>query len=336
VAEAVGYLQGQVRALQTALDSDRGATIVPDVPREAAAEARVDALSRVYAAWAGADPNVQQFRERVLCDANAYWRWVLEDGPYPGYDLLDEDDVGDWLLARHEASLREMVSDEPMEAVDLPYVVGGRPQTLKVVRDGDLGTLAALSATLSERYRWHPAWATLFVLAGTPPVVSTFSASVRIRYGMDSAATTRITLTVDPSLSSKQIAALYGSVRARLQPGTTHHARSLRSYRLAEHVGPHLMTYPATSRPEKRRGRPRSTNTPGGIVYYTDPVGCTWQDLRHSWNQRYPKLGEDGKPWRYDRLSNFTRDAQQALATLLDPGWRYDSGLSPADPGRSA
>ncbi|MEY9966606.1 hypothetical protein ABIA33_004671 [Streptacidiphilus sp. MAP12-16] len=106
-------------------------------------------------------------------------------------------------------------------------------------------------------------------------------------------------------------------------------AQALRSYRLAEHVGPHLLHHPVNTRDAERRGRPRKADPPGSFVYYVEPVDCTWQDLRHAWNTRCPGAGDDGKLWRHDRQSNFTRDAQQAFLRLLDPQWSRPGGRRP-------
>lgn len=309
-----------------------------DAPRDVAVQARIDALSAIYAAWAQHGTEVEAFRGRALRrqDPAAVKAWAAR-GPHPGYELLNEDDVPAWVLERHNAVSQTGDGDEYVmalirqheprtesEVVHLPFIDRGRPRLVTVPRVGTLGDLAALSEKIADWYRWHPAWACLFVLTGAQPTVSAFTASAQVRYGMDGAATTRVTLTLDPTLPPRVVADLYAGLRSRLQHERQppRRAQSLRFYRLAEHVGPHVRRYPANSLEVERRGRPRSTNPPGGIVYYIDPVGCTWQDLRHSWNERYPAVGEDGKPWRYDRLSNFTRDAQDALYRLLDPGWR--------------
>jgi hypothetical protein len=116
------------------------------------------------------------------------------------------------------------------------------------------------------------------------------------------------------------VAELYSDLRAQLQPHPARRTQSLKAYRLAQHVGPHVQRYPANPAQVQRRGRPRKTA--GGVVWYTDPIGGhTWTTLLHSWNEHYPGQGEDGKDWKYEQRSNFTRDAQDALARLLDPQW---------------
>jgi hypothetical protein len=253
----------------------------------------------------------------------------------PGYELLAEDDVATWVLEKYNAdsetgngedTIKELISSSRPGAespvIDLQYVDGGTVRILTVARCGHLGDLTRLSEKLAKRYRWHPAFATLFVLTGAEPVISTFAASAQVRYGMRDAPTTRVTLTFDPFLSVERVAELYAELRGRLEPDPARRAQSLKAYRLAEHVGPHVTQYPATSTPPGRRGRPRKTDPPSEIVWYIDPVGAhTWSSLRRSWNQRYAEQGEDGAPWKYRELSNFTKDAQEVLKRLLDPQW---------------
>ncbi|MGW0211356.1 hypothetical protein ACWDZ8_38365 [Streptomyces sp. NPDC003233] len=329
--DQAAYLHEKVRAMETAVHGD---AVVLRAPRDDALRARVDALSAIYAAWAAQD--VRWFRIRRLMrtdDTVALKAYYTGGGPHPGYALLNEDAVLDWVLGQLQACapgqdpnqyIAELVQQQQPgdrdPVVVLEFVADGRPVRQTVPRAGVLGELAELASKIAGTYRWHPAWAALFVLTGARPTVLTHTASAQIRYGTG-AAGTRIALTVDPALPPQQVAELFGQVRSALQPEPPVRAQALRSYRLAEHVGPHLLRYPVNPQDAKRRGRPRRADPPGTFVYSIDPVGCTWQELRRSWNARYPDTGEDGKPWRYESLSNFTRDAQQAYLRLLDPRW---------------
>ena len=76
-------------------------------------------------------------------------------------------------------------------------------------------------------------------------------------------------------------------------------------------------------RPSVENGFQTSAPGPTGLAQFIDPVpGYSWSALRHEWNTKYGDVTEDGRSWRYEHLSNFTRDAQEALRRLLDPGWR--------------
>jgi hypothetical protein len=335
LAKGGEYLKEQWRRAQQAVGSDSGVPISLEL-RDAAFNARADALAAIYAAWAAENSGVQWFRQHSLrrADPDAMMAWI-QGGPQPGYELLAEDDVAGWVLAQYRSAsatgdgadkLKELIStwkpgtESPV--VHLEYVDGDMLRKLTVPRRGTLGDLEKLSVELAKKYRWHPAFATLFVLTGAEPLVSTFSASAEVRYGIDNAATTRVTLSLDPFLSIDRVTEIYAEVRRRLEPEPARRAQSLRAYRLAQHVGPHVMQYSATSAVPGRRGRPRKTDPPGGIVWYIDPIrGQTWSSLRQSWNQKYPDQGEDGTSWKYSELSNFTKEAQEVLLRLLDPQW---------------
>lgn len=334
-AKGAAYLKEKWRRAQQAVASDAGVPISLEL-RDAAFNARADALAAIYAAWAAEDSGVRWFRQHTLRrpDPDALMAWS-RGGPPPGYELLAEEDVAGWVLGKYNATsttgdgldkVKELIStwmpDTESPVVDLEYVDGDTLRKLTVPRRGSLGELEKLSAGLAKKYRWHPAFATLFVLTGAEPVVSTFAVSAEVRYGMDNAATTRVNMFLDPSLSVDRVAEIYAEVRRRLEPEPARRAQSLRAYRLAEHVGPHVRHYPTTSAGPGRRGRPRKTDPPGGIVWYIDPInGQTWTSLKQSWNDKYPEQGEDGTSWQYSELSNFTKEAQEVLLRLLDPQW---------------
>ena len=328
------FLFNKVRAIETAVRPERGDAVELHAPRDATAGARIDALSAIYAAWAARDAVWFRRRHLMRADDRTVFETCATGGPYSGYTLLDEDAVAAWVMER----LRDYAAGadpdryivgliergkpgDRARVAHLDFVSDGRPVRQTVPRHGALGELAELSQKLAKNYRWHPAWASLFVLAGTRPTVLAYTASAQISYGIEGAATTRVTLTVDPALPPQQVAELYGQIRTAMQPEPAPRAQSLRSYRLAEHVGPHLLYHPVNPQESNRRGRPRKGNLPGTFAYYVDPVDCTWQDLRRTWNSLDSVAGEDGKPWRYDSQSNFTRDAQRAFLRLLDPRW---------------
>jgi hypothetical protein len=99
---------------------------------------------------------------------------------------------------------------------------------------------------------------------------------------------------------------------------------SVKHYRLAQHVGPHvafLLEEPSRSTRPGRRPRPGAD----GLIRTIAPTGDrTWRSLRHDWNHQYGMSGNaSGRTWRYDADSNFIRDAKRALSRLLAPGWQW-------------
>ncbi len=334
-SERASYLVDRIKQLMAIANSmSAGSRSAPsDRPQGAAATARIDALSAIYAAWAAADTDVQHFRKRQLVrrDTPEYLAHVHRRGPHPGYELLTTEQVAAWVKDHYdraggEQHIRQLVMDMkvngPDPTTDLSYMDCKQGRRLTVDARGPLGRLAKLSEKLTDRYRWASAGATDFVLTGRTPEVFVYIGSAQIRYGIDSSATTRVTMTLDPFLSPEQIAGIYSRLRAKLSDNHQVRSQSVKYYRLAEHVGPHVHFYVQEPGKVRRAGRP-PVSGPTGLAQFIDPVpGYSWSALCHDWNIRYSDVAEEGRSWRYEHLSNFTRDAQDALRRLLDPGWR--------------
>jgi hypothetical protein len=338
-AEQVPYLIDQIKQINYAASPIRG-EVRPaglDRPQGAAASARIDALSAVYAARAEWDTDVQFFRksELVRRDAEGLRAYLQGRGPYPSYELLKPEDVSAWVKVQHDGisddadgdgHVRRLVMNrqpsETSRTINLSYMDGRQERRLTVDSRGSLGRLAKVAEKLAGRYRWAPSQATDFVLTGRAPEVFVYTGSAQIRYGVDSSATTRVTMTLDPFLTPEQVAGIYSRLRAKLHEGQPPRSLSVKYYRLAEHIGPHVHFYLQDPKNVRKAGRPRSSG-PNGLAQFIDPVpGYSWSTMLRDWNAKYGDSAEDGTAWRYDHLSNFTRDAQVALTRLLTPGWR--------------
>ena len=338
-SEQVPFLIDHIKEINSAAHSTRADSrpAVPDRPQGAAASARIDALSAIYAAWADGDMDAQSFRKSALVrrDAEQLRAYLLRQGPHPGYQLLQPEQVRAWIKGQHDQIADEGDGDEhvrqlvmnrqPKEAsrtINLSYVDGGQERMLTVDARGPLGELAKVAEKLASRYRWAPSQATVFVLTGQMPEVFVYIGSAQIRYGIDSSATTRVTMTLDPFLTPEQVAGIYARLRAKLHDGQPPRSLSVKYYRLAGHVGPHVRFYVQEPKNVRKAGRPRSAG-PTGLAQFIDPVpGYSWPTMLGTWNAKYGEHGEDDQSWRYDHLSNFTRDAQRAMTQLLNPGWR--------------
>ena len=137
-------------------------------------------------------------------------------------------------------------------------------------------------------------------------------------------------MTLDPVLTPDQVAGIYSRLRASMQPAPQPRSLSIKHYRLAQHVGPYVDLYVDDPGRVVRRGRPPRPG-PTGLARFIEPVeGHSWASLRQTWNSKYGK-GEstDSRTWRYDRDSNFIRDAKDALTRLLNPGWERPGQASP-------
>jgi hypothetical protein len=294
-----------------------------DIARQAAgaaAGARIDALSAIYAAWARNDLEVRRFRSHPL----------LASG------LLAPEDVGPWVLRQRAATAPDGNADRylleafarsrpgaPRPFTNLGYIADGQERMVAVDVQTPLGDLAKLADLLAGRYRWRPSEAAMFVLADTVPEVYVYTGSASVRGGATSAVTT-VTMTLDPALTPDQVAGIYSRLKARVQPSPPPRSLSVKHYRLAQHVGPHvafLLEEPSRRTRPGRRPRPDAD----GLIRTIAPTGdCTWRSLRHDWNHQHGMSGNaNGRTWRYDADSNFIRDAKLALSRLLAPGWEW-------------
>jgi hypothetical protein len=293
-----------------------------------ATRARIDALSAIYAWWAASEPEVQRFRDRALIGTCA----VMGMAPASADGLLADEQVDRWVRWCFQA---DAGSGDPQEHVlalvarrpphsrrpiaDLWWIADSREVGQGVDVRGPLGELAKLAETLTERYRWRPSEATMFVLTGAPPEVRVYVGSAEIRSSDRLAAATRVTMTLDPALSPDEVAGIYDRLRSRFHAGPAPRSQAVRRYRLAGHVGPHVhmrMDSPGSRTGPGRRPRPG----PSGLAFFIDPVDDhTWESLRSSWNLLYGN--QPGWDYTRQNISNFTRDAQTALTRLLFPGW---------------
>lgn len=144
---------------------------------------------------------------------------------------------------------------------------------------GVLGRLRQLSEALARHYGWDAALATNFVLTGEAPLVP--SVEIRRSYPSNFRTLARISLTVDPALSPREVADHYRRVRAEIVGGR-HRELTEKHMRLA--------TFAAARTGESLHKR----------------MGA--------WNRKYPR-------WKYKAVSNFGRDCNQAIKRLLHPDY---------------
>ena len=174
----------QIRAAARSASSDDN-----EIARQAAgaaASARIDALSAIYAAWARQDLEIQRFRSHPL----------LASG------LLAADKVGPWVLQQRAAGAPDGNADQyllaafarsrpraPRPFINLGYIADGQERRVAVDVRTPLGDLAKLADLLAGRYRWRPSEATMFVLTDMVPEVYVYSGSASVRGGVTAAVT---------------------------------------------------------------------------------------------------------------------------------------------------
>ena len=257
-------------------------------------ELRIWALSKLAAQHAATDDGVLQFRKEILkgrlLTRDDIEPWIRKqasaDGPHTIFLKIplphnNKLEIREECLVPHKplmVSEQWPVHGTQVETLDYPGP-GGFVRSEAVSVEGVLGRLRYLSETLAQRYGWQAGQATEFVLTGTTPLIAAFEVGVRFR--LSNPALSRVILTLDPTLSPREVAELYRQYRKQVLGGRH---RSLSE----KHI---TLVLFASSR----------------------PGGETYAETMKAWNQKYRK-------WRYARETNFGRDVQMARRRLLTPG----------------
>ena len=144
-----------------------------------------------------------------------------------------------------------------------------------------LDRLREISERLANFYGWDEAQATVFVLTGITPLHRAMRAEARFSDPLP--ARSRITLTIDPKVTPREIADYYRAIRRDLFGGRRLRRLSAKHARLAVFAA----QQPDDSTPAAQRAR--------------------WNQECRAWKR--PK-------WRYQETTRFKRDCQQALDRL--------------------
>jgi len=191
----------------------------PFLPARRGIGDRQMALSRVLAAYAAREDEVTRFRREVLGDRllarEEVEEWVDRQAERDGPPTR-------WLVVPLPPDVQPRPGETPtlalrtcrVEVETLRYVVPDDPwvRVRPVAAEGVLGRLAQLSRRLAERYGWHEAQATVFVVSGMTPLIGV--ARVAWRRGAVPVLG-RIVLEVDPVLTPAEVAARYRQARAQ-------------------------------------------------------------------------------------------------------------------------
>ena len=149
-----------------------------------------------------------------------------------------------------------------------------------------LDALRQLSESMAIWYQWSEAQATIFLLTGITPLIAPLKAVAD--YREDAPALSRIHLTIDPTMSPREVAEEYRRFRQWFV-GPRHRDLSDKHTQLALFFVKH----------------PKATEA--------------WADLMALWNQEHPE-------WAYEDASTFGRDCAQAQRRLMgtdaEPGGR--------------
>jgi hypothetical protein len=264
---------------------------------------RASVLAALLAADANQDPEVTQFREEVLrgvlLEAHEIQPWIAREREKeqgrPGI-FLDAVPLPPRHDIRHGAQ-GGLIPDPPLSIgeqhpagsshVDLLAYATPESDWERVVPVGHGGILARLhhlSTRLAERYRWQAAQATSFVLTGLTPALPPIAASLKpVDFQTQAGRVTalsRIVLTIDPTLSPKEVHNYFQAIRQRIL-GVKWRALKETQLALAQ-----------------------------AVLHCRDED--SWSQRMDLWNTEFPN-----RP--YNNVSNFRRDCQHAIAKLLAP-----------------
>ena len=261
---------------------------------------REDVISRLVAAEAGKDRDVIAFRRDVLggsiVSPEQVEGWIKRrakaDGP-PSVWLTVPVPPGREVRSTKDAATTEpplTISQEtPAILVQRQYLsyfsllvplLDDPTREVPTAEGGVLDRLRQLSEVLARHYGWDEALATNFVLTGEAPLVP--AVEIGGSYPSNFTTLARITLTVDPALSPREVGDHYRHARDEIV-GRRHRKLSEKHMRLA--------TFSAER-----------------------PAGESLRKRMAAWNRKYPD-------WRYKTETNFGRDCNQAIKRLLHPDY---------------
>lgn len=312
-AMTIHELAGHVRAHERAFGGPttartRAPGMLPSGKRAKAAKTvpgRQEVVSRLLAAEAGKDEKVRSFREEVLGGSlmkpQDVHTWIErqgeEDGPPSlwltvpvptGYEVTS---FTTFATTEPPLTISEKTPAILVEKRYLSYLRYGLKYGWEELADdprgwvptaegGVLDRLCQLSEGLARLCGWDEASATNFVLTGEIPVVR----SIEIRSSRASGYPTlaRISLTVDPALSPREVADHYRRMRGRILKGR---------HRELDDKHLHLAIFAAER-----------------------PAGETLREKMAAWNKEHAG-------WKYKTETNFGRDCAQAVRRLLHPDY---------------
>jgi hypothetical protein len=238
------------------------------------------ALSILIAKEAEEDPLVRAFRSRALHErllsVDALPSWITRQSEADGEPTL-------WLTGipippGHEIEIAggEVTTRPPLTVSKLHPARGTQRRFLRYRAPGEQRAWAI--PTAAEGVLEWLRVLVLFTLTGGVPLVEL--AQVSVHLSLSTKALTRINLTIDPALSPREVAGVYGRVRQRVV-GQRHRNLSEKHCALASFVA---------VRPKEER----------------------WSDRLRAWNRQYPN-------WAYKQESNFRRDSVNSRNRLLQP-----------------
>jgi hypothetical protein len=253
--------------------------------KDPARDARASLMSYLISRLAATD-EVVKFREEVLggelLAVDAVEAWVIERSKREGFTL--------WLEAPYSTDGRLVRKGGKLEIKPAPrwleFAVPNHPsKSIKTAARGALERLRVLSERVANQLLCERSDVTTFILSGMPlPSYPCQKEFVQRGSGRRLGALNKIKLTIDPTLSPREVANIYRQMRSQIF-GKRYRAMSEKHIRLA------LFAFERDP---------------------YEPIKSAMTD----WNRTYKK-------WRYEHESNFGRDRnaarRRAFRTLDSP-----------------
>lgn len=253
---------------------------------------RMDALVRILALQAAADPDVASFRTEILneelLDIDQVASWVERTAADDGED----GDPTVLITIPYDAIDKNMSIDDPAvntlpgyreDAQQLHYQTDTeqQPQTAFIRLDGVLGELSTISNRIAQRYDWDEGAAATFILTGVPPSPRGIQAR-KVEPWPWPKARRSIALDIPLNTAPDEVADLYRRTRDEMLGDEPLGRRSLtkRSADLAVFAAEHS-------------------------------TGHTWTEARHIWNGQHKD-----KTDRYADSARFTRASRTAYKRI--------------------
>ena len=255
---------------------------------------RLQILSDLTARQAATERSVTAFRQQHLTEGllkrEEVVEWIAkqaaEEGPASRYLRVPIPDGYDTVrrsgrifteppLTISDATPATQVE---MELLSYPSPDDQSVRRIPVKHGGTLDRLRVVSESLARRFTWKEEQASIFVLTGLSPLLSSLRGGIRMVFGQPMSS--RINMEIDPTLTPEEVAEQYKKLRAPLI-GARYRAMTEKHLRLAEFYGGHK------------------------------PEGTTWTVLMDKWNR------SQDRGWEYDRFEAFARDCKQAWRRLM-------------------
>ena len=255
---------------------------------------RLQILSDLTARQAATEKSVITFRQQHLTegllDRQEVVEWItrqaMEDGPASrylrvpipdGYELVRRNGR---IFTEPLLTISDTTSATQVEMELLSYASSEDQwvRRIPVKHGGTLGRLRVVSKSLARRFTWEEAQASIFVLTGISPLLSSLRGGIRMAFSQP--ISNRINMEIDPTLTPEEVAEQYKKLRVELI-GARYRSMSEKHLRLAEFYGGHK------------------------------PEGTTWTSLMDKWNR------SQDRGWGYNRFETFARDCKQAWQRLM-------------------